>query len=76
MAKTRSPYPAELQQQIVELSRVGRSAKESSRRFGCSAQTVTNWLAQTAIDEGKPLPGKPGLTTAECERLAEGPTHL
>jgi transposase len=70
MAKTRPPYPAEFRQQIVELWRAGRSAKELSREFGCSAQTVTNWVAQAAIDEGKPLPGKPGLTTAEREELA------
>lgn len=70
MAKTRPPYPAEFRQQIVELWRAGRSAKELSREFGCSGQTVTNWVAQAAIDEGKPLPGKPGVTTAEREELA------
>lgn len=70
MAKTRPPYPAEFRQQIVELWRAGRSPKELSREFGCSSQTVTNWVAQAAIDEGKPLPGKQGLTTAEREELA------
>lgn len=69
MAKTRPPYPAEFRQQIVELWRAGRTPKELSQEFGCSAQTVTNWVAQAAIDEGKPLPGKSGLTTAEREEL-------
>ena len=70
MPKTRPPYPAEFRQQIVELYRVGRSPKELSREFGCSTQTIVNWVGQAAIDEGKPLPGKQGLTTAEREELA------
>ena len=70
MPKSRPPYPAEFRQQIVELWRAGRSSKELSGEFGCSAQTVTNWVAQAAIDDGKPLAGKQGLTTAEREELA------
>jgi transposase len=70
MAKTRPPYPAEFREQIVELARTGRTAGELSREFGCSAQTVTNWIARAAIDAGKPLPGKEGLTTAERDELA------
>jgi transposase len=54
----------------VELARSGRTPAELAREFGCSAQTVTNWLAQAAIDAGKPLPGKDGLSTAEREELA------
>jgi transposase len=69
MPKTRPPYPAEFREQIVELARSGRTPAELSREFGCSAQTVTNWLAQAAIDAGKPLPGKDGLSTAEREEL-------
>ena len=70
MAKTRPPYPAEFREQIVELARVGRTAAELSREVGCSAQTVTNWIAQAAIDAGKLLPSKGGLTTAERDELA------
>jgi transposase len=70
MPKSRPPYPAEFRQQIVELARAGRSPAELSREFGCSAQTITNWIGQAAIDQGKPLPGKEGLTTAEREELA------
>ena len=36
-----------------------------AREFGCTAQTIANWVAQPALDRGKPLPGKEGLTTAE-----------
>jgi transposase len=70
MAKTRPPYPAEFREQIVELAHSGRTAAELSREFGCSAQTIANWIAQAAIDADKPLPGKEGLTTSEREELA------
>ena len=42
MAKSNPPYPAEFRQQIVELYRAGRTPKELSREFGCSAQTMVN----------------------------------
>ena len=32
-------------------------------------QSITNWVGQAAIDNGKPLPDKEGLTTAEREEL-------
>ena len=70
MPKSRPPYPAEFRQQIVELARAGRTPAELSREFGCTAQTITNWIGQAAIDQGRPLPGKEGLTTAEREELA------
>jgi transposase len=69
MPRSRPPYPAEFRQQLIELARAGRTPTELSHEFGCSAQTVTNWIAQDAIDQGKPLPGKNGLTTAEREEL-------
>ena len=69
MPKSHPPYPAEFRQQMVELVRAGRTPAELSREFGCSAQTIVNWTAQVAIDAGKPLPGKNGLTTAEREEL-------
>ena len=41
-----------------------------SREFECTAQTIINWVAQAARDEGRPLPGKEGLSSAEREELA------
>ena len=70
MPKTRPPYPAEFREQIVELARAGRTPAELAREFGCSAQSVTNWIAQAAIDAGKPLPGEDGLSSVEREELA------
>jgi transposase len=55
---------------MIELVRAGRSPAELAREFSCSSQTIRNWVAQAAIDNGKPLPGKDGLTTAEREELA------
>lgn len=69
MSKVRPPYPAEFRQQMVELVRAGRSPAQLSREFGVTAQSITNWVGQAAIDDGKPLPGKEGLTTAEREEL-------
>lgn len=69
MPKTRPPYPAAFRQQMTELVRTGKTPAELSREFGCSAQTISNWVGQEAIDRGKPLPGKEGLSSAEREEL-------
>jgi transposase len=54
---------------MVELVRAGRSLSELSRVFSVTTQSITKWIGQAAIDEGKPLPGKEGLTTAERDEL-------
>ena len=69
MPRTHAPYPAEFREQMIELTRAGKTPSQLSREFGCSAQTISNWVAQAAIEEGKPLPGKDGLTRAEREEL-------
>lgn len=70
MPRTRPPYPAEFRQQMIELARSGRTPAELAREFECSAQTITNWVAQDAIDRGKPPPSKDGLSSAEREELS------
>jgi transposase len=71
MPKTHAPYPAQFRQQIVELARAGRTPTDLAREFGCSAQAVRNWVAQEAIDGGRPPPGKEAaLTSGEREELA------
>lgn len=70
MPKSHSPYPAEFRQQLIELVRTGRKPEELAREFGCTGQSIRNWVAQAAIDNGKPLPGKAGLTSAEREEVA------
>jgi transposase len=69
MSKVRPPYPAQFRQQMVELVRAGRTPAELSREFNVTAQSITNWVGQAAIDSGKPLPGKEGLTCVEREEL-------
>ena len=64
---TEPPYPAEFRQQFIDLVQAGRLPAERAREFGCTAQTTANWVARSAIDRGKPLPGKDGLTSAERE---------
>ena len=70
MSKTHPPYPAEFRRQMIELVAAGRNPNSLAREFQCSAQAIRNWVAQSAIDAGKPLPGKEGLTTAERDELA------
>lgn len=69
MPKSHVPYPTEFRQQMVELVKAGRTPAELAAEFNCSDQTIRNWVAQSAIDGGKPLPGKEGLTSAEREEL-------
>ena len=69
MPKSHPPYPAEFRQQMIELVRTGRTPNSLAREFACSAQAIRNWATQDAIDAGKPLSGKEGLTPAEREEL-------
>lgn len=71
MPKAQRPYPAEFREQMIELVRAGRSPGELSREFGCTAQSIRNWVAQDGVDRGKPPRGKPGaLSSAEREELS------
>ena len=69
MAKTRPPYAAEFRQQMVELVRAGRTPAELAREFGCTAQSISNWVGQALIDSAPPGAPKAGLTTVEREEL-------
>ena len=71
MPKTGPPYSAEFRQPMIELVRAGgKTPAQLSREFECTAQTIINWVAQAARDEGRPLVGKEGLSSAEREELA------
>ena len=67
MPNTRRPYAPEFRRQMVELVRAGRSPEELAREFEPTAQSIRNWVAQTARDGGR---GDGGLTTAEREELS------
>src|SRR5262245_23350090 len=71
MPKSRPPYPAEFRQQIVELVQAGRTIAGLSREFGCSTQTIRNWVEEATADARKPLPtAKAALSSAERDELS------
>ena len=51
---------------MVELVRSGRSAGELAREFGCSSQTIRNWVRQADRDDGR---RDDGLTSSDLEEL-------
>lgn len=64
--RTRPPYPTEYKAELVRLVREeGRSPRELAREFEPSAQSITNWVVQAEIDDGK----RGGLTTDERAEL-------
>ena len=66
MSKSRGAYAPEFRRQLVELARAGRTPEELAREFEPTAQSIRNWVAQSARDAGR---GDGGLTTAEREEL-------
>ena len=65
MPRTRAPYPVEFRAEMVRLVRAGRSARELSREFEPSEQTIRNWVNQADVDNGR----REGLTTAQLDEL-------
>lgn len=65
MPRTRSPYPPEYRQQMVELVRAGRSPVELAKEFEPTAESIRNWVRQANVDEGH----REGVTTSEQEEL-------
>ncbi len=69
MPTTKPPYPAEFRRQMVDLVQAGRTPSQLAREFGCTAQSISTWVAQAAADSGKPSRGKDLLSSAEREEL-------
>ena len=67
MPRTRRPYSEEFRRKMVELVRSGRSPHALSREFEPSAVTISNWVKQADLDEGRRADG---LTTDERNELA------
>ena len=63
-------YPAEFRRQMVELVQSGRSPTQLAREFDCSAQSISTWVAQAAVDSGKPVRVKDVLTSPERDELS------
>ncbi len=66
MPRTRNPYPAEFREQIVALSRSGRSVEDLAREFEPCAATMHGWVKQAERDGGGRVDG---LTSDEREEL-------
>jgi len=66
MGKTRTPYPPEFRQQMVELVRAGRSPESLAQEFEPTAESIRNWVKQADRDEGR---REDGLTSPEREEL-------
>jgi transposase len=67
MPRTRPPYPKEFRRKMVELVRSGRTPYELSKQFEPTAVTISNWVKQADLDEGR---RSDGLTTDERKELA------
>ena len=66
MPRSRPPYSQEYRQQMVDLTRGGRTPESLSREFEPTAQSIGNWVRQAKRDEGTRTDG---LTTEEKEEL-------
>ena len=66
MPRTRPPYPEEFRKKMVELVRSGRSPYELSKQFEPTAVTISSWVKQADLDEGR---RSDGLTTDERKEL-------
>ena len=69
MPKSRSPYPAEFRQQLVELVRSGHSPGALAKEFEPSAQTIHTWVKQADLDSGQRPDGLTTTERAEVRRL-------
>lgn len=57
MPKTRAPYPAEFQGQMVALMRAGRSVESLVREYEPCAATVHEWVGQAVSGDGDDVSG-------------------
>ena len=66
MARKHPPYTPEFRRQMIELVRSGRSPENLAKEFEPTAQTIRNWVAQAARDEGR---RDDGPTSAERDEI-------
>ena len=69
MPRTRNPYPAEFRDQIVALSRTGRSVEDLGREFEPCAATIHGWIKQAERDGGGRIDGLSSDEREELRRL-------
>lgn len=73
------PYPAEFRARAVALVRAGKQAKQTAVELGIHPVTLSKWLRQDDIDNGR-RPGTPTSDSAELRsarrRIRELETEL
>ena len=62
----KASLPTRVPCQMIELVHAGRSPEELAHEFEPTAQSIRNWVSQSARNGGR---GDSGLTTAEREEL-------
>jgi hypothetical protein len=77
LPRTRQPYAPEFRQQMVQLVQAGRTPEELSREFEPTAQTIHNWVKQTApigANTGSPSALAPHhLSRTSCGMTSDSP---
>lgn len=71
MPRTRPAYPSVFREQLVALSRTGRSVRSLSKEFGPSEQTIRNWVEQADLDSGARTDGLTSVERDELRRLRQ-----
>ncbi|MAO82191.1 transposase [uncultured Nocardioides sp.] len=62
------PYPQEFRDDVVAVARQGQaSLKQIAKDFGISEGSLTNWMKQADIEDGR----RPGLNDADRAELRE-----
>ena len=68
MSFVAKPYPKEFRDDVVAVARQGQaSLKQIAKDFGISEGSLTNWMKQADIEDGR----RPGLTDADRAELRE-----
>lgn len=61
------PYPPEFRARAVALVRAGKQAKQTAIELDIHPVTLSNWIRQDDIDNGR----RPGVPTSESAELRE-----
>jgi len=63
-------YSAQFREQMVELVKAGRVPAELAREFGCSANSILNWVNQAqGREKALKAPAQPALSGNERDEL-------
>jgi transposase len=66
-------YPKEFRDDVVAVARKGQAPlKQIAKDFGISEGSLTNWMKQADVEEGR----RPGLTDADRAELREAKKRI